>query len=178
MAAPRSRMLDLLKAQCRIFSHNFNPQNLRLGNKILRQRLRGAALAAYYPRKSVTFRDLEDAYRPMGLETFDPEKLFHEEMSQMYDLLDPTHTYDLWGRKSRGKGPPKKKRTAAGTNHLYLTHMSSAIRSTPVPKLHGKKLLVKIGEEEEIQLMITALILYCILYGFVLTGNFIAFGIG
>ncbi|EEQ29100.1 hypothetical protein McanMca71_000853 [Microsporum canis] len=99
MAAPRSRILDLLKVQCRIFSHTFNPEGLRLGNKILRQRLRGAALASYYPRKTVSFRDLQDAYRPMGLETYDPERLYHEEMNQI--------------RKLRGKGAPKKKRTAA-----------------------------------------------------------------
>ncbi|EFR01149.1 hypothetical protein MGYG_04153 [Nannizzia gypsea CBS 118893] len=99
MAAPRSRMLDLLKAQCRIFSHTFNPENLRLGNKILRQRLRGATLASYYPRKTVTFEDLEKVYRPMGLTTFDPLRSHHEEMKQI--------------RKLRGKGAPKKKRTAA-----------------------------------------------------------------
>ncbi|EAW24189.1 mitochondrial 37S ribosomal mS33 domain-containing protein [Aspergillus fischeri NRRL 181] len=62
---------DDLKTQCRIFSLNFNPQRLRLGNKVLRQRLRGPALAAWYPRKTVSFRDLQDAYRPLGLTVFD-----------------------------------------------------------------------------------------------------------
>ncbi|EGD92922.1 Mitochondrial ribosomal subunit S27 [Trichophyton tonsurans CBS 112818] len=121
MAAPRSRMLDLLKVQCRIFSHTFNPENLRLGNKILRQRLRGAALASYYPRKTVTFEDLERAYRPMGLITFDPLRSHHEEMNQI--------------RKLRGKGAPKKKRTAAGTNKPYspsrILHYSTPIHIHP-----------------------------------------------
>lgn len=35
-----------------------------MGNKILRQRLRGPALAAYYPRKSWTHRDLIDMWGP------------------------------------------------------------------------------------------------------------------
>lgn len=35
-----------------------------MGNKILRQRLKGPALAAYYPRKTVTFRDLQKEFAP------------------------------------------------------------------------------------------------------------------
>ncbi|KAK2749187.1 mitochondral 37S ribosomal protein S27 [Myotisia sp. PD_48] len=97
MVVPRLRMLDLLKVQCRIFSQNYNPDNLRLGNKILRQRLKGATLASYYPRKTVSFRDLQDAYRPLDLETWDEDQLYREEGIQI--------------RKMRGKGAPKKKRT-------------------------------------------------------------------
>ncbi|EEA22968.1 hypothetical protein TMatcc_001835 [Talaromyces marneffei ATCC 18224] len=99
MAVPRSRILDLVKTQCRIFATTFNPQRLRLGNKILRQRLRGPALAAYYPRKTVSFRDLQDTYKPLGLETFDEGQDDREEAIQIAKL--------------RGKGRPKKKRTAA-----------------------------------------------------------------
>jgi len=35
-----------------------------MGNKILRQRLRGPALAAYYPRRVVTFREFQDEFGP------------------------------------------------------------------------------------------------------------------
>ncbi len=35
-----------------------------MGNKILRQRLRGPALAAYYPRKVATWRDLKKEFGP------------------------------------------------------------------------------------------------------------------
>lgn len=90
MTVPRTRLLDLAKvclsivpsrsssfadsiplfqAQCRIFAQNYNPDAIRTGNKVLRQRLRGPALASYYPRRTVTFRDLQDAYSPLGLET-------------------------------------------------------------------------------------------------------------
>lgn len=66
---------------------NFNPERLRLGNKILRQRLRGPALAAWYPRKTVSFRDLQDAYRPLGLTMFDEAEDDREEAIQMYILM-------------------------------------------------------------------------------------------
>ncbi|KAG2415754.1 hypothetical protein HFD88_006945 [Aspergillus terreus] len=99
MAVPYTRILSLAKAQCRIFSATFNPDRLRLGNKILRQRLRGPALASWYPKKTVSFRDLQDAYRPLGLTTFDEVEDDREEAIQIAKL--------------RGKGRPKKKRTAA-----------------------------------------------------------------
>ncbi|TKA55276.1 hypothetical protein B0A49_10590 [Cryomyces minteri] len=72
MAVARSRVLDLMKAQCRIFSTTFNPTNIRTGNKVLRQGLKGPALAAYYPRKVVTIRDLQKLYP--NFETWDEEE--------------------------------------------------------------------------------------------------------
>lgn len=35
-----------------------------MGNKVLRQRLRGPALAAYYPKRVVTFKDLQREFGP------------------------------------------------------------------------------------------------------------------
>ncbi|TVY21418.1 Mitochondrial 37S ribosomal protein S27 [Lachnellula arida] len=98
MTVPRSRMLDLMKVQCRIFSHTFNPEGLRLGNKVLRQRLKGPVLAAYYPRKMATFKDLQKAYGNQ-YENFDEEQ---EDRLEKIKMI-----------KARGKGAPKKKRTAA-----------------------------------------------------------------
>lgn len=57
---------------------------MRLGNKILRQRLRGPALAAWYPRKTVSFRDLQDTYSRSGLTMFDEAEDDREEAIQMY----------------------------------------------------------------------------------------------
>lgn len=76
--------LPRLQTQCRIFSLNFNPQRLRLGNKILRQRLRGPALAAWYPKQEVSFRDLQNTYKPLGLTTFDEAEDDREEAIQMW----------------------------------------------------------------------------------------------
>ncbi|PLB33782.1 mitochondrial 37S ribosomal protein mS33 [Aspergillus candidus] len=99
MATPyASRLLHLAKVRCHVFSHNFNPERLRLGNSILRQRLRGPTLTAWYPKKTVSFRDLQDTYQPLGLTTFDEAEDDREEAIQI--------------AKSRGKGRPKKKRTA------------------------------------------------------------------
>lgn len=63
---------------------NFNPERLRLGNKVLRQRLRGPALASWYPKKTVSFRDMQDTFRPLGLTMFDEFQDDREEAIQMY----------------------------------------------------------------------------------------------
>ncbi|WEW56316.1 hypothetical protein PRK78_001759 [Emydomyces testavorans] len=101
----RSRILALAK--------NFNPEGARLGNKVLRQRLRGPILAAYYPRKTVSFRDLQDAYRPFDLETWDD---YEEDRLEALQIA-----------KMRGKGAPKKKRTAAGEILRLIIFLLAAI---------------------------------------------------
>ncbi|PIA98109.1 Mitochondrial 37S ribosomal protein S27 [Cercospora beticola] len=94
MSVPRSRLLDLMKAQCRIFNTTFNPTAQRLGNKILRQRLKGPSLAAYYPRRVATFVDLKRLYPGYELyDDFEEDRLEHLQIA-----------------KSRGKGAPKKKK--------------------------------------------------------------------
>jgi small subunit ribosomal protein S33 len=76
----------------------------RLGNKVLRQRLRGPALAAYYPRRSATVEDVLKEFKRFDLEGFNEEE---------DDRLE-----NVAFAKLRGKGAPKKKRTAAGTIYL------------------------------------------------------------
>jgi hypothetical protein len=71
-----------------------------LGNKILRQRLKGPALAAYYPRKSATVEDIQKEFAKFDLVTWNEEE---------EDRLE-----GLQIAKLRGKGAPKKKRTADG----------------------------------------------------------------
>ncbi|KAL8944966.1 MAG: hypothetical protein Q9216_000127 [Gyalolechia sp. 2 TL-2023] len=104
MSVPKSRILDLMKhikliiiqVQCRIFSSTFNPERLRTGNKVLRERLKGPSVAAYYPRRVATFKDLKNLYP--DLETWDDDE---------EDRLE--HLAFL---KQRGKGAPKKKSSA------------------------------------------------------------------
>ncbi|KXX81197.1 hypothetical protein MMYC01_201393 [Madurella mycetomatis] len=98
MSVSRARLLDLMKARCELFSTTFNPEGIRTGNKILRQKLKGPALASYYPRKLMTFRDFQKEFEPLGLEIENGREL---------DRLE--HIAAL---KSRGKGAPKKKKTA------------------------------------------------------------------
>jgi hypothetical protein len=97
MAVPRSRILDLMKVQCRVFNTTFNPDRLRLGSRILHQRLRGPAIASYYPPRIGTIQQLRRLY---------PE----------YEVIDEKEEEwleHLQIQTSRGKAPPKKKKTAA-----------------------------------------------------------------
>lgn len=71
---------------------------MRTGNKVLRQRLKGPIVAAYYPPRSTTIRELESLFP--GLETYDDYE------AERVDSIAIT--------KARGKGPPKKKRTFEG----------------------------------------------------------------
>jgi small subunit ribosomal protein S33 len=94
----RSRLLALTKLQSTLFSTTFNPDRLRLGNKVLRARLKGPALAAYYPRRSATVPDMLRGFKQrFGLDGWNTEE---------EDRLE-----DLERTKLRGKGAPKKIRT-------------------------------------------------------------------
>lgn len=50
----------------------YNPERLRTGNKILRERLKGPSMAEYYPRKVVTIKKLKALYPDM--ETWDDDE--------------------------------------------------------------------------------------------------------
>ncbi|KIW93742.1 uncharacterized protein Z519_05057 [Cladophialophora bantiana CBS 173.52] len=89
----------ILQLQCSIFSTTFNPMQQRLGNKVLRQRLRGPALASYYPRRSATVEDVLNEFKKFDLEGFNEDE---------DDRLE-----NVAFAKLRGKGAPKKKKTAA-----------------------------------------------------------------
>ncbi|SZF05006.1 unnamed protein product [Blumeria hordei] len=95
MSVPRHRLLELLKVQCRIFNTTYNPDGLRLGNKVLRQRLKGPSVMAYYPRKVATLQDMNRCF---------PEwETPNEEEEERLEHLRIA--------KARGKAAPKKKRT-------------------------------------------------------------------
>lgn len=60
----------------------FNPERTRTGNKILRQRLKGPSIAAYYPRRVATFKDLQALYP--DLETWDDDEEDRLEHIELY----------------------------------------------------------------------------------------------
>ncbi|KAK7190165.1 hypothetical protein DPSP01_008000 [Paraphaeosphaeria sporulosa] len=93
----RARVLDLMKVQCKVFSTTFNPERIRLGSRILHQRLKGPSVASYYPPRIGTIPHLRKLY---------PNFSVMDEQEE--DWLE-----HLGVAKSRGKSPPKKKRTAA-----------------------------------------------------------------
>ncbi|KAI0911408.1 mitochondrial ribosomal subunit S27-domain-containing protein [Ustulina deusta] len=116
-AVPRARLLDLMKVQCQIFSTTYNPEGIRMGNKILRQRLRGPSLAKYYPPRGPTIQTLEKEFRSLGLETLNEDEEDREEhlAGQVACVLllcvaCPILTF-FCSRRQRGKGAPKKKRS-------------------------------------------------------------------
>lgn len=90
------------KVQTRIFSHTYNPHRLRTGNSVLRQRLKGPSVAAYYPRRVATFKDLKKTFAH-----------FDEDM-ETWDDDEEDRLEHIAAAKSRGKGAPKKKKSADG----------------------------------------------------------------
>ncbi|KAL9066716.1 MAG: hypothetical protein Q9161_007398 [Pseudevernia consocians] len=119
MSVPQSRIFDLLKVQCRIFSQTFNPQRLRTGNRVLRQRLRGPSVAAYYPRRVATIHDLKKLY-----------KGFDEEM-ETWDDDEEDRLEHLVLVKQRGKGAPKKKRTAGESKKMKGKKRPAVVAAAP-----------------------------------------------
>ncbi|KAL9005716.1 MAG: hypothetical protein Q9188_001529 [Gyalolechia gomerana] len=125
MSVPKSRILDLMKVQCRIFSSTFNPERLRTGNKVLRERLKGPSVAAYYPRRDVTFKDLKNLYP--DLETWDDDE---EDRLEHLALM-----------KQRGKGAPKKKSSADRKITVRLMQRGSVadLVEYRIEENHGQK---------------------------------------
>ncbi|KAF9915776.1 hypothetical protein BX616_005382 [Lobosporangium transversale] len=88
-----NKLALLNKISCAIFGNVYNPQNIRTGNKILRQRLIGPTINSYYPNvKQIKLREITRMVPEMNL----------------IDQTEKTRLEDLAERKKRGKGPPKK----------------------------------------------------------------------
>ena len=118
MAVARSRVLELMKVnsilnrctdarlmrlqlQCSIFNTTFNPERQRLGNKVLRQRLKGNILASYYPPKFDVMQTLRRDY---------PDHQVEDEKEEM--RLEAVEA-----KKARGKGAPKKRTKEGASSH-------------------------------------------------------------
>lgn len=103
---------DRLQVQCKVFNTTYNPNRLRLGSRILHQRLKGPSVVSYYPPRIGTIRHLRSLY---------PE----------HDIIDDDEedwVEHLNVATSRGKGTPKKKRTAAGKLQHQITRLSGINR--------------------------------------------------
>lgn len=62
------------KLTAKIFNTTFNPTGIRTGNKILRQRLKGPALAEYYPPRKATIKDMRRLWPDMDFVDEDEEQ--------------------------------------------------------------------------------------------------------
>jgi hypothetical protein len=85
--APRKDQPNSLQAQCQVFGAIYNPTGARLGTKVLRQRLRGPALAAYYPRKTATIKDVKKEFGPFLTTWDDAEEDRFEYIEEYVDLM-------------------------------------------------------------------------------------------
>lgn len=59
-----------------------------MGNKILRQRLKGPSMAKYYPPRGPDIRTLAKAFKPYNLEVIDEEELDRQEHLAGQVILD------------------------------------------------------------------------------------------
>ena len=92
---PASRLATLTKLRCSIFQTSYNPTGIRTGAKYLRARLRGPSMMQYYPTGIDMARVVRE-HPELGAVNLD-------ELQRMDDVDD---------RKARGKGAPKKAKTA------------------------------------------------------------------
>ena len=93
----RQRLLEVKKLTADIFDAHWNPDRTRNGAKILRAKLKGPEVAAYY--------GVNDS-----MPTFNDFKKWFPELK----LVDPKEAYRLKmveDRKKRSKGAPKKKKS-------------------------------------------------------------------
>lgn len=94
-----SKITTLNKLSCAIFGNIYNPNGLRTGNKILRERLVGPTINSYYPNvKQIKLREITRMVPEMNL----------------IDQSEKVRLEDLSEKKKRGKGPPKKGKAWGG----------------------------------------------------------------
>ncbi|TFK23160.1 hypothetical protein FA15DRAFT_670770 [Coprinopsis marcescibilis] len=86
-----SRLAALTRLRCSIFQTAYNPTGVRTGAKYLKAKLRGPAMAMYYPTRI----NLSSLIRQ------------HPEL-EMVDEDEQERIEDVAARKKRGKGAPKK----------------------------------------------------------------------
>jgi len=92
-----------LQLQCQIFATTYNPNGIRAGNKILRQRLKGPCLASYYPPRVPGVRELQLAFDDLGLEVEDED--FEDRLEHLqgfvafsFSMVEVSFSFCYWGR--------------------------------------------------------------------------------
>ena len=102
-AAP-SRLAALARLRSVIFQTSYNPTSQRTGAKYLKRRLRGPSMNDYYPHQ-LSISAINKEFQ--GLDLID-----EDEEQRLQDVAD---------KKKRGKGAPKKAKSAGTESHpLYL----------------------------------------------------------
>ncbi|KAI0657180.1 mitochondrial ribosomal subunit S27-domain-containing protein [Cubamyces menziesii] len=100
-AVAPSRLAALTKLRCEIFQTAYNPTSVRTGAKYLRARLRGPSMIHYYPD---TLTVAEFNRMPGGF--------------KIQDWAEYQRLADVEEKKRRGKGAPRKAKTAADSRRM------------------------------------------------------------
>lgn len=112
--APSSSGVSALKAlQCKVFGTTYNPTQARTGAKVLRQRLQGPSMLAYYP-PTVNLRAIEKLAPGLG---------------RLKDVREIQREKDVERKKMLGKGPPKKGKSAPRSHRINGNRTDLAISS-------------------------------------------------
>ncbi|TFY76320.1 hypothetical protein EWM64_g7693 [Hericium alpestre] len=91
-----SRIAALNRLRCSLFQTSYNPTSQRTGAKYLRRRLQGPSMMQYYPQE-FTIAQANKIIPGWNL----------------IDRLEEMRLDDVEQKKKRGKGTPKKAKTAA-----------------------------------------------------------------
>ena len=97
-----SRLAALTRLRSVIFQTSYNPTSQRTGAKYLKRRLRGPSMIDYYPHQ-LSISAINKEFQ--GLDLID-----EDEEQRLQDVAD---------KKKRGKGAPKKAKSA-GNHSFYL----------------------------------------------------------
>ncbi|KAI9451289.1 mitochondrial ribosomal subunit S27-domain-containing protein [Russula earlei] len=95
-AVAPSPLAALTRLRSIIFQTSYNPTSQRTGAKYLRRRLRGPAMIEYYPNQ-LSISSINTEFRGLHL----------------VDEYEERRIQDVADKKNRGKGAPKKARSAA-----------------------------------------------------------------
>ena len=98
-----SRLAALTRLRCEIFQTSYNPTSVRTGAKYLRARLRGPSMVQYYPEELTVAR-----FNRMG------------GGFKIQDWDEYERLADVEEKKRRGKGAPKKAKSAGACGRYSL----------------------------------------------------------
>lgn len=107
MASP-SRLAALTRLRSIVFQTSYNPTSQRTGAKYLKRRLRGPSMIDYYPRQ-LSISAINKEFR--GLDLVD-----EDEEQRLRDVAD---------KKKRGKGAPRKAKSAG--KHIVIVLLQRLI---------------------------------------------------
>jgi small subunit ribosomal protein S33 len=116
-----SRLAALTRLRSVIFQTSYNPTSQRTGAKYLKRRLRGPSMIDYYPQQ-LSISAINKEFKGLNL-------IDEDEEQRLQDVED---------KKKRGKGAPKKAKSAGRySSYVFLSpeaHLRFHSRQSPLTK--------------------------------------------